>query len=133
MDETAAPAGPEAVRVALRVVVREHSEVLRFLDCKLFNVKSRKPEHLTVIVTGLPADLSEAGLLELFSRFGDVDRIAVHASRLSAAVLYTDSQGPRSIWKLRGNEEPIRLGLALPETPFGLKGGLALGICLFVS
>lgn len=116
----------EPVRVSLPVIVHEHSNVIRALDCKLYPIKSKKPEHLTVIVAGLPADMSEGALLELFGRFGEVVRIAVHASRLSAAVLYSDSTGPRSIWKLRGSEEAIKLQGTLPETPFGLKGAVDL-------
>ncbi|KAL6767633.1 Ribosomal RNA-processing protein 7-like protein [Auxenochlorella protothecoides] len=113
-------AGPR--RAPIRVIVREGSSIVRHLDCKVDPGKTNKPQNLTVSVAGIPADLTEGGLLELFGRFGEVQRIALHGTRTSAAVLYTSVDGPRKIWKQRANEEPIMLHQALPETPFGLKG-----------
>lgn len=113
--------------VPLRVVVREGSSVVRVLECKVEPGKSSKPHHLKVFVSGIPAELEEDTLVDLFARFGEVTTIALHPSGTSAAVLYADPAGPRAIWKQRRNGDPIQLKQELPGSPFGLKGALVPG------
>jgi RNA recognition motif. (a.k.a. RRM, RBD, or RNP domain) len=51
------------------------------------------PTDRTLFITGLPAKLSHELLAQLFSRFGDLERAAVHSSGLSAVILFAATKG----------------------------------------
>ena len=74
-----------------------------------------------IFVAGLPAELHEGALLELFSSFGEVERAAVHGSRLSAVVLYSSKKSRDALLKTAAKGKTIKLDVRPPEGPQGLK------------
>jgi hypothetical protein len=79
------------------------------------------PAGRALFVAGLPAELHEGALLELFSRFGDVERAALHGSRLSAVVLYVAKTGREAALKAAAKCKTLRLDVEPPPGPQGLK------------
>ena len=80
------------------------------------------PRDRALFVAGLPAQLGEGDLLHLFSRFGEVERAAVHPSRASAVVLYAAAEGRARALKRAAKGAPVELELEEPAGPCGLKG-----------
>ena len=46
------------------------------------------PKDRALYVTGVPAQLQGTALVELFAKFGDIERAALHGSGVSAVLLY---------------------------------------------
>lgn len=79
------------------------------------------PTGRALFVAGLPAELHEGALLDLFSRFGDVERAAMHGSRLSAVILYAAKSGREAALKAAAKGKTLRLDVAPPPGTQGLK------------
>ena len=91
-----APAEPSTSYSVLPVRVGKGAPFLRHLYLKPHApgaAGSALPADRALFVAGLPAALGEGDLLALFSRFGEVERAALHASRVSAVVLYAAAEG----------------------------------------
>ncbi|KDD72767.1 ribosomal RNA-processing protein 7 [Helicosporidium sp. ATCC 50920] len=73
-------------------------------------------------VAGIPAALHEAALLDFFGRFGEVERIALHASGLSAIVEFAESSGRRMALRRAAKGEVLDVNLQAPAGACGLKG-----------
>jgi ribosomal RNA-processing protein 7 len=79
------------------------------------------PADRALLAVGLPAALDEAALLQLFSAFGAVERAALHASRLSVAVLYTKSAARDKALRAAAKGRVVELDPPEPAAPYGLK------------
>ena len=80
------------------------------------------PPGRAIFVAGLPAELHEGALLHLFSKFGEVERAALHGSRVSALVLYATKKGRDSLLKAAATGKIVKLDVQPPQAgPRGLK------------
>ena len=80
------------------------------------------PKDRAVYVTGVPAALQGTALVELFAKFGEVERAALHGSRVSAVLLYAAAEGRDKLLKAAAKGRPVELKLQEPAGPCGLKG-----------
>jgi hypothetical protein len=107
---------------ALAIQLRRTSKIVRYLYIKAHTGEDSLPKERTIFVAGLPVELDEGALLQLFSKFGEVQRAAIHSSRLSAVVLYTGAAGQAAAIKAAAKgRKPLQLDLAPPAQPHGLK------------
>ena len=90
------------------------------------------PRDRTLFVTGLPVAMDEGALLELFGRFGSVERAALHASKVSAVVLYEAASGRDAALAAAARGAVQAVELPEPSAPYGLKGGCCLRVPLAV-
>lgn len=86
------------------------------------------PKERALFVAGIPAALQGPPLVELFARFGEVERAALHGSRVSAVLLYHAAEGLAALLKAVAKGRPFELRLPEPEGPCGLKGGQSCGV-----
>jgi ribosomal RNA-processing protein 7 len=77
-------------------------------DCALF-------------VAGLPAELDETTMLHIFAAYGEVERVALHGSRVSAVVVYASKKGRDSALKAAAKGKIAEIDLPAPSGPRGLK------------
>ena len=80
------------------------------------------PKDRALYVTGVPAALQGTALVELFAKFGEVERAALHGSRVSAVLLYAAAEGRDKLLKAAAKGRPVELKLQEPAGPCGLKG-----------
>lgn len=80
------------------------------------------PKDRAVFVTGVPVPLEGTALVELFAKFGDIERAALHGTRVSAVLLYAAPEGRDKLLKAAGKGKPIDLQLKDPTGVCGLKG-----------
>jgi inositol hexakisphosphate/diphosphoinositol-pentakisphosphate kinase/ribosomal RNA-processing protein 7 len=80
------------------------------------------PKDRAVFVTGVPVTLEGTALVELFAKFGDIERAALHSTRVSAVLLYAAAEGRDKLLKAAAKGEPIELQLKEPTGACGLKG-----------
>ncbi len=106
----------------LPIQLGKGSKIVRHLFIKPHAGADSLPKDRTLFITGLPFQLDEGGLLELFSRFGSVERAAVHASKVSAVVLYEAAAGRDAALQAAAKGRVQQLDLPEPSAPFGLKG-----------
>lgn len=81
------------------------------------------PKERALFVAGIPAALQGPPLVELFARYGEVERAALHGSRVSAVLLYRAAEGLAALLKAAAKRRPLELRLPEPQGPCGLKGG----------
>ena len=125
----------------LKLHLRGSSDQTRYLYLKPHTGSDALPTDRAIFVAGLPAQLGESSLLALFSRFGAVERVAVHPSRSGAVVLYEEAAGSAQAIKSARAGKAVRVDVAEPQAPFGLKGArrprkrgrLCTGIALHAS
>jgi hypothetical protein len=103
---------PSTSYLVLPISLHPKSKLVRHLYLKPQSGQGNVPQGRAVFVAGLPAELHEGALLELFSKFGEVERAAVHGSRLSAVVLYSSKQGRDAALKAATKGKTIRLDVA---------------------
>jgi hypothetical protein len=111
---------------ALPIRLHKGSQLVRHLFIKPHVGQDSLPKDRALFVTGLPYQLDEGSLLELFSKFGRVERAAVHASKVSAVVLYSAASGRDGALQAAAKGLVQQIELAEPSEPFGLKGGRLL-------
>lgn len=116
----------------LPIKLHKNSKIVRQLYIKAHaSAQDSLPKDRTLFITGLPFQLDEGALLELFSRFGAVERAAVHASNVSAVVLYEAAAGRDAALQAAAKGAVQLVELPEPTVPFGLKGtGGRQGVCL---
>jgi hypothetical protein len=85
------------------------------------------PKERALFVAGVPAALAGPPLVELFARFGEVERAALHASRTSAVLLFAGREGRDRALKAAAKGAPLELHLPEPTGPCGLKGWYGRG------
>lgn len=85
------------------------------------------PKERALFVAGLPAALAGAPLLDLLSRFGEVERAALHGTRLSAVVLYAAAEGRDKLLRAAAKGKAQEIEVAEPAGPHGLKGAWLVG------
>jgi RNA recognition motif-containing protein len=100
---------PSTSYLVLPISLHSKSKLVRHLYLKPQSGQGNLPQGRAVFVAGLPAELHEGALLELFSKFGEVERAAVHGSRLSAVVLYSSKQGRDAALKAATKGKTIRV------------------------
>lgn len=115
---------PSTSYLVLPITLHPKSKLVRYLYLKPQSGQGNIPQGRAVFVAGLPADLHEGALLDLFSRFGEVEKAAVHGSRLSAVVLYSSKQGRDAALKAAMKGKTIRLDIASLPTSGGSFQGL---------
>lgn len=98
------------------------SKLVRHLFLKPHAGLDSLPKDRTLFVAGLPVELDEGALLELCSRFGPVERAAIHASRVSAVVLWEAAAGRDAALKAAARGAVQHVDLPERTAPFGLKG-----------
>ena len=120
-----APAEPSTSYSVLPVRVGKGAPFLRHLYLKPHApgaAGSALPADRALFVAGLPAALGEGDLLALFSRFGEVERAALHASRVSAVVLYAAAEGRVRALRRAAKGQALEVELAEPQGAQVLKG-----------
>jgi hypothetical protein len=114
---------PSTSYLVLPIKLHPKSSLVRHLYLKPQSAQGNLPQGRAVFVAGLPADLHEGSLLELFSKFGEVERAAVHGSRLSAVILYSSKQGRDAALKAATKGKTIRLDKSsVGSTTSGAQG-----------
>lgn len=103
----------------LPIRLRPSSNIVRHVYIKAHAGDDSLPKDRTLFVVGLPVELDEGGLLQLFSKYGQVERAAIHGSRLSAVVLYTQSAARKAVMKAAAKGRTVQLDVPPPS---GLKG-----------
>lgn len=83
--------------------------------------KAPRTNEKAMFVTGLPAQLNELSLLELFETFGEIVRVAVHPQRTSAVVLFASKKGLAAALKSASRGRTIDVQVEAPKGPHGLK------------
>lgn len=114
-------AEPSTSYSVLPIKLHPKSSLVRHLYLKPQSGEGTQQQGRAVFVAGLPAELHDGALLELFSTFGDVERAAVHGSRLSAVVLYSTKKGRDTLLKAAAKGKTIKLDVSPPDGPQGLK------------
>jgi hypothetical protein len=107
---------------ALPIRLRPTSRIVRHVYLKAHVGDDSLPKERTLFVAGLPVALDEGALLQLFSRFGQVERAAVHGSRVSAVVMYAAASGRAAALKAAAKGKAVELDVAPPPRAHGLKG-----------
>lgn len=107
----------------LPVRLRRNASTLRNVYVKSHAGHDSLPKDRTLFVTGLPFGLHEVGLLELFSKFGTVERAAIHGSKTSAVVLFETAASKLKTLSAAVHSITQELDMAEPDQPYGLKGG----------
>jgi len=100
---------PSTSYLVLPISLHSKFKLVRHLYLKPQSGQGNLPQGRAVFVAGLPAELHEGALLELLTRFGEVEKVAVHGSRLSAVVLYSSKQGRDAALKAATKGKTIRL------------------------
>lgn len=103
---------PSTSYLVLPISLRPKSKLVRHLYLKPQSGQGNLPQGRAVFVAGLPAELHEGAILDLFTKFGEVEKAAVHGSRLSAVVLYTSKQGRDAALKAATKGKTIRLDIS---------------------
>lgn len=85
------------------------------------------PKDRTVFVAGIPLQLQGTALVDLFARYGEVERAALHGTRVSAVLLYAAAAGRDKLMRAAAKARPVELQLPEPPEPHGLKCGLRDG------
>lgn len=80
------------------------------------------PKDRAVFVAGIPQQLQGTALVDLFTRFGEIERAALHGSRVSAVLLYAAAAGRDKLMRATGKRRAVELQLPEPPEPHGLKG-----------
>lgn len=83
------------------------------------------PKERAVFVAGVPAALQGTALVDLFGRFGEIERAALHGSRVSAVLLFAAAEGRDKLMRAAAKARPVEMAAPEPEGPHGLKGGWA--------
>ena len=112
---------PNTSYSVLPIKLHPDSKTVRYLYLKPHSGQAELPQGRAVFVAGLPAELHDDAILELFSLFGQVERAAVHGSRVSAVVLYSSKQGRDGVLKAATKGKTIRLDVQPPVGAHGLK------------
>lgn len=81
------------------------------------------PKERALFIAGIPAAFQGPPLVELFARFGEVERAALHGSGVSAVLLYHAAEGLAALLKAAAKGRPLEIRLPEPQGPCGLKGG----------
>lgn len=84
------------------------------------------PKERAVFVAGVPVALQGPALVQLFAQFGEVERAALHGSRVSAVLLYAAAEARDKLLRAAAKGRPVELQLPEPAGTHGLKGGQAL-------
>ncbi|PRW59855.1 ribosomal RNA-processing [Chlorella sorokiniana] len=79
------------------------------------------PKDRAVFVAGIPQQLQGTALVELFGRFGEIERAALHSTRVSAVLLYAAAAGRDKLMRATGKRRAVELQLPEPPEPHGLK------------
>ncbi|KAI7841347.1 hypothetical protein COHA_004965 [Chlorella ohadii] len=79
------------------------------------------PKDRAVFVAGIPQQLQGTALVDLFTRFGEIERAALHGSRVSAVLLYAAAAGRDKLMRATGKRRAVELQLPEPPEPHGLK------------
>jgi len=80
------------------------------------------PRERALFVTGVPVALQGPPLVELFAQFGEIERAALHGSRVSAVLLYAAAEGRERLLKAAAKGRPLELSVPQPQGPCGVKG-----------
>lgn len=80
------------------------------------------PKDRAVFVAGIPQQLQGTALVDLFGRFGEIERAALHGTRVSAVLLYAAAAGRDKLMRATGKRRAVELQLPEPPEPQGLKG-----------
>lgn len=91
---------------------------------KLHQAKDSVPEQpgTAIFAAGLPLGVDEDVLKEIFSCFGTVTNVALHATKRSCIVLFEDAAGARALLQNAGIGQVVEYLLPEPEGAYGLKG-----------
>ncbi|EFN54303.1 hypothetical protein CHLNCDRAFT_53102 [Chlorella variabilis] len=95
---------------------------VRYLYIKPHTGEDSLPKDRAVYIAGVPAQLQGTALVELFARYGTIERAALHGSRVSAVLLYAAAEGRDKLLKAAAKGRPLELQLQEPTGPYGLKG-----------
>ena len=86
------------------------------------NPEDGLPKDRAVFVAGIPLQLQGTPLVDLFGQFGDIERAALHSTRVSAVLLYAAAAGRDKLMRATGTRRPVQLQLPEPQETHGLKG-----------
>lgn len=93
----------------------------RYLYLKPHASQDGLPKDRALFISGLPVELDEGALLQLFSKYGEVERAAMHGSRVSAVVLYASKKGRDAALKAADKAKVAEVNPSPATKPFGLK------------
>lgn len=93
------------------------------------NPEDGLPKDRAVFVAGIPLQLQGTPLVDLFGQFGDIERAALHSTRVSAVLLYAAAAGRDKLMRATGKRRPVQLQLPEPQETHGLKGVRAVCGC----
>ena len=129
-DALEASASYEVLPVRLR-----RGGLVRHIYVRRGETSDNLPKDRTLFVNGLPAQLDEGSLLELFSRVGgSLERAALHGTKRSAVLLFETAAGREAVLQAAAKGKTVEYDLPEPSQPFGLKGGNPqLGWCCCFS
>lgn len=106
----------------LRMKLGSESSIVRHLYIKPYAGTDAVPQDRSLFVAGLPAGLNDGALLQLLAKHGEVERVAVHGSRVSAVVIYADKKGRDALLKYATKGKVIIVNNTQEEGKyFGLK------------
>ncbi|KAL3157690.1 hypothetical protein ABBQ32_012126 [Trebouxia sp. C0010 RCD-2024] len=105
---------------ALQVRTGESSSTVRYLYLK--HSESTEGTGTALFVAGLGVSHDEAVLSELFSVFGSVRQVAVHANKTSALIVFKNTISVKKALKTAAEGKSLQFQFSEPTAKFGLKG-----------
>lgn len=106
---------------AIPIILHPESTAVRHIYIRLHAGQDNLPKDRALFVVGLPIEFNEDALVQLFSKFGELERAAIHGSGLSAVVLYDSAKGVSKAQRAATKGRPIQLNVQRSEGPYGLK------------
>jgi hypothetical protein len=100
------------------------AQPLRYLYLKPHSGNDTSQKDRALFVAGIPAPLDHDALMRLLSKFGEVERAAVHGSGLSAVIIYASPKGRDALLKAAAAAKATSIEVPPPQQAFGLKGAL---------
>lgn len=105
----------------LCIQLNGNSSAVRHLYLKPYVGQDSLPKDRALFVTGLPVEMDEEALLRLFSKYGEIERAAIHGSRVSAVVLYATKKARDRVIKTADKGSIVELTIPPCTRAFGLK------------
>lgn len=100
------------------------AQPLRYLYLKPHSGNDTSSKDRALFVAGIPAPLDHDALMRLLSKFGEVERAAVHGSGLSAVIIYASPKGRDAVLKAAAAARATSIEVPPPQQAVGLKGAL---------
>lgn len=102
-------------------LITDSSTILRYLYLKRHEGEDNLPKDRTAFIAGVPAQLTEEVLFQVLSKFGIIERLAIHKTGVSAVVIYSLKSSMSKAFKFCSRKADLKVDVSTPTQAHGLK------------